>query len=45
MLAATKVKMSGSEKNREDRNKNFSNIKRETRKFKEVSRFSRAKQR
>ena len=45
MLAATKVKMSGSEKNVNSNKYNISSIKRVTRKFLEVSRYSRAKQR
>ena len=46
MLAATKVKMSGSEKKKLNRNRcDISSIKRATRKFLEVSLFSRAKQR
>ena len=47
MLAATKVKMSGNEKKKKvNRNTyNISSIKRVTRKFLEVSRSSRAKQR
>ena len=46
MLAATKLKMSGSEKKKNivKRNTNISSIKRVNRKLKEVSRFSRAKQ-
>ena len=43
MLAAIKVKISGSEKNKNTYD--ISSIKRVTRKFLEVSRFSRAKQR
>ena len=43
MLAVTNVKMSGSEKNRVNRNTNISSIKRVNRKLKEVSRFSGAK--
>ena len=43
MLAATKVKMSGSEKT-ERTGRNISSIKHVTRKLKEVSHFSRAKQ-
>ena len=45
MLAATKVKMSGSEKKVNRTTYNISSIKRVTRKFLEVSRCSRAKQR
>ena len=45
MLAATKVKVSGSEKNRANRNTNIFCIKRVNRNLKEVSRFSGAKQR
>ena len=41
----TKVKMSGSEKNRVNRNTNIYSTKRVTRKLKEVLRFSLAKQR
>ena len=44
MLAATKMKMSGIE-NRVNRNINISSIKRVNRKLKEVSHFSRSKQR
>ena len=44
MLAATKVKMSGS-KNKVNKTYDISSIKRATRKFLEVSRCSRAKQR
>ena len=39
MLAVTNVKMSGSEKNRVNRNTNISSIKRVNRKLKEVSRL------
>ena len=45
MQAATKVKMSGSEKKVNRNTYNISSIKRVTRKFLEVSRCSRAKQR
>ena len=45
MLAATKVKMSGSEKKVNRNTYNISSIKRLTRKFLEVSRYSRAEQR
>ena len=45
MLAATKVKMSGSEKKVNRTTYNISSIKRVTRKFLEVSRCRRAKQR
>ena len=46
MLAASKVKISGSEKkNRVNRNTNISSIKSVTRKLKEISRFVYAKQR
>ena len=45
MLAATKVKMSGSEKKVNKNTYDISSIKRVTRKFLEVSRFSGAKQR
>ena len=46
MLAATKVKMSGSEMtDRVNRSTKISSIKRVNRKLKEVSHFSRAKQR
>ena len=46
MLAATNVKMSGSEKkNRVNRNTNVSSIKHVNRRLKDVLRFSRAKQR
>ena len=45
MLAATKVKMSGSEKKKVNENTyDISSIKRVTKKFLEVSRCSRAKQ-
>ena len=45
MLAATKVKMSGSGKKVNKNTHNSSSIKRVTKKFLEVSRCSRAKQR
>ena len=46
MLAATKVKMSGSDKKKVNKSTyNISSIKRGARKFLEVSRCSRAKQR
>ena len=46
MLAATKVKMSGSEKKKVNRNTyNISSIKPFTRTFLEVSRYGRAEQR
>ena len=45
MLAASKVKMSGREKNKVNSNTNFSCIKRVIRKLKDISCFSRAKQR
>ena len=45
MLAATKVKMSGSEKKVNRNTYNISSIKRLTRKFLQVSRYSRAEQR
>ena len=45
MLAATKVKMRGSEKNRVNRNTNISSVRLANRKLKEVLGFSRAKQR
>ena len=45
MLAATKVEMSGCEKNVNRNTNNTSSIKRVTRKFLEVSSCSRAKQR
>ena len=45
MLAATKVRMSGSEKKVNRNTYNISCIKRLTRKFQEVSRYSRAEQR
>ena len=45
MPAATRVKMSGSEKKVNGTTYNISSIKRVTRKFLEVSRCSRAKQR
>ena len=45
MLAATKVKMSGSEKKVNKNTYDISSIKRVTKKFLEVSRCSRAKQR
>ena len=45
MLSATKVKMSGSEKKVDRTTYNISSIKSVTRKFLEVSRYRRAKQR
>ena len=45
MLAATRVKMSDSEKKVNKNTYDISSIKRVTRKFLEVSRYSRAKQR
>ena len=45
MLAATKVEMSGSEKQSEQDAYDISSIKHVTRKFREVSHSSRAKQR
>ena len=45
MLSATKVKMSGSEKKVNRTTYNISSIKSVTRKFLEVSRYRRAKQR
>ena len=45
MLAATKVKMSGREKNKVNSNTNVSSIKRVIRKLKDISRFSCTKQR